>query len=201
MISLVIEVTDQQFWTASTEAFLHDVTYSLNLDYTTLVIAGSSMNSGRRHLMGSVTGTIDIAWLAPGANNATLLANQEKFVNYFTSIKGKAGSVTVLAISDSYISSPLCDLSGPDPQCVCPENGVSMPVGVASNCTALVSSAPPQPADDDIDGIFIAVVVIVSVAGAIAILCVAYVYYTRLNTEHTYPWLRRRLLSRRKLAL
>ena len=72
MISLMISVTDAQFWNATTEAFINNIVYSLGntIDYTTIVIAGSSITSNRRHLMAGATGTIDLACLSPGRGQA-----------------------------------------------------------------------------------------------------------------------------------
>ena len=53
MISLYISVTDAQFWSAPTEAFLNDVAYSLGLDPGTLVIAGAAPSSQRRRRLRS----------------------------------------------------------------------------------------------------------------------------------------------------
>ena len=115
-------------------------------------------------------------------------------MDYFSSIKGNSISgVTIIQVLESYISSPLCDLSGPDPFCVCPANGAIMPVGIASNCTA-PDPVPPTPTEADYT-----ILIVSLVFGALfAACCLA--WYFKAPKPRTYPWFRKRLLNGKELT-
>lgn len=79
MISMYVSITDAEFWNAATEAFLHNVAYSLGISYTQLVVVGAprTPTGTSRRLLGGGAGVLDVAWLSPGASNETLHSNMD----------------------------------------------------------------------------------------------------------------------------
>lgn len=144
MISIMISITDAAFWTSSTEEFLNDVTYSLGLDATKLVVVGWDQTPSRRALTAPMRG-LWLAWLAPDADAGTLARNKAEAQQFFLATLGtpRFGNITVAALVDVYISGPLCDLTaGADGSCTCPDTGATIVVG---NGTCLLPSAPQPP--------------------------------------------------------
>ena len=193
MVSLDIIVTDAAFWAAPTDVFLTYIASALGAAPSDVVVVNTHPPTRRRHLSFS-SGGIDIAWLAPGAPNATLHAMQRTMVSFFATHRdaampgGNLSTVTVRAVVRSYTSGPLCY----GVECLCPETGVMQQEGVPCVKPTPVVTPPvgdePFPTAAVASGIVIGVVVI----GGL----IAYGVWWRWSEQQprTYRWLRRKVL-------
>jgi len=120
-------------------------------------------------MSGGSVATLDVAWLAPGASNATQIENQQRFVQFVTSLM----NFTYARIVQSYISAPLCEARAGE-----------------CECTSCVAPAAAQKATDN--------TLMIPVAVAVAIAVAVGLEQWRVRRRDTYPWLRRTVLAKAK---
>lgn len=137
MVSAYISVTQAQFWSAKTAAFVSYVAFSLGIPSSSIVIAGTAPPvQTRRRLFGAPVGSIDFAWLAPGASNATLMDMQSALEQVLRS-NPTFGGATVQSFT-TVISAPLCDALASECNCPFPhENATEL-------CAEPIVPAPAQ---------------------------------------------------------
>ena len=198
MISLNLIVTDAAFWTAPMDTFVAYIASALSAAPADVVVVNVQPPVGRRRLR-AAAGSMDLAWLAPGASNATLEAMQHTALAFFNTHPVMPGGVAVLSVARSYTSAPLCYVT------FTMENG-SVAQNMGSTCVETPPPPPPSPSpmppsppappsspEGDafpVAGVVSAVVIGVAAVGA----GIAYGVWRSEQQPRTYPWLRRKVL-------